>query len=286
MTVKDPVSAFVLETADTQIDLDGTNAPALIINHIASGKHVEFKSKMKIRSFKDEFKAEYNSERVFGRMDPIVTYQGTGRTITLGFDIGTLKAGPMAAILAAATRLMQFQYPVYEDPGNAMSLSRPPLVYVSFGNYIRAGSGGPLLCAMQGFSYSPFDKFDRAYNPNIERVNGDGKYHIIPSRISFDMNFIVLHEQPPAWALNKKTQKIDWIGGDKFGKVDFGATYDGTKVGQQTKKDDAGKETITQVTAGMTQTEIYNDEVLRDTLPQAEIDKVFKQLQAAEAAGQ
>mgnify|MGYP001248161998 CR=1 FL=1 len=58
MTVKDPVSAFVLETADTQIDLDGLNAPALTINHIASGKHVTFNSKMKIRSFKDEFNAD------------------------------------------------------------------------------------------------------------------------------------------------------------------------------------------------------------------------------------
>jgi hypothetical protein len=264
-------------TGDTTSEIKG-DVPSLIITHIASNKFVTF-NHMKMRAFKDDFKTNYNSEQVFGRMDPIVTYQGTTRNITLGFDIGTHGKETMAKALAMATRLMQFQYPVYERPGNALSLSRPPLVYVEFGNYIRAGGGGPLLCAMQGFTYSPFDKHDRSYSPYVVKVNG-AEPHLLPKRISFDMNFVVLHEQTPGWA-EAPEFGVDWIGGDKFGKVDFGGKYGKLTVGAGTAADpnDPSKEIVTQVTAGMTQEQIRNN--FPDTLPQAEIDKIEAALTAA-----
>jgi hypothetical protein len=245
-----------------------SDAPVLTITHIASNKFVSF-NHMKMRSFKDELKTNYNSEAVFGRMDPIVTYQGTTRNINMGFDIGTHGDDTMAKALAMATRLMQFQYPVYEKADNALSLSRPPLVYVEFGNYIRAGSGGPLLCAMQGFTYSPFDKHDRSYSPMIRKVNGSGEPHLIPKRISFDMNFIVLHEETPGWA--DGSDGIDWIGGDKYGKIDFDAYYNNsTKKVVGKVKSDTG--TTVTITAGMTQEQINAQ--YPQSLPQAEIDKI------------
>jgi hypothetical protein len=264
-------------SADIKKDKKHGAAPSLVITHIASNKFVTF-NHMKMRAFKDDFKTSYNSEQVFGRMDPIVTYQGTTRNITLGFDIGTHGDDAMAKSLAMATRLMQFQYPVYEDPGNALSLSRPPLVYVEFGNYIRSGAGGPLLCAMQGFTYSPFDKHDRTYSPMIRKVNGTGEPHLIPKRISFDMNFIVLHEQTPGWG-DAGQGEIDWIGGDKYGKIDFDAYYNkSTKkvVGGATTNADGS--TVAAITAGMSQSEIKDQ--FPNTLPQAEIDKILASINA------
>ena len=39
-----------------------------------------------LTDFSQAFDAKWNTEEVFGRMDPIATYQGTTRVISLGFD--------------------------------------------------------------------------------------------------------------------------------------------------------------------------------------------------------
>ena len=40
-----------------------------------------------LTDFSQNFEAAWNAEKVYGRMDPIATYQGTTRTVQLGFDI-------------------------------------------------------------------------------------------------------------------------------------------------------------------------------------------------------
>ena len=202
----------------------------LSITHIATNKSVTFTT-FKLRSFSDKLSTNYSSEDVFGRMDPIMTYQGTGRNISMGFDIGSGGAQFMSKALAMVSRLMQFQYPVYENAANALSLSRPPLVKVKFGNYIRSGTGGSLLCAMKGMSYSPFDKYDLAYTPHLQ-ANDEGETHIIPKRVSVDLELVVLHEETPAWAEIDK-EGINWIGGDQWVKVDFGSKYGSSKSAGQ-----------------------------------------------------
>ena len=194
----------------------------LSISHVATGKSVTFTT-FKLRSFSDKLSTNYSSEDVFGLMDPIMTYQGTTRNISMGFDIGTGGAAYMSKALAMVSRLMQFQYPVYENAANALSLSRPPLVKVKFGNYIRSGTGGSLLCAMKGMSYSPFDKYDLAYAPHVQASDG-GEMHVIPKRISVDLDLVVLHETTPGFAELDK-EGINWIGGDKWVKVDFDSKY-------------------------------------------------------------
>ena len=40
-----------------------------------------------VTSYQDKFESEYNSEDVYGRMDPIQTFKGTKRNISLGWDV-------------------------------------------------------------------------------------------------------------------------------------------------------------------------------------------------------
>jgi len=89
-----------------------TGAPAIRVEYVADPtKFVQFGNFM-LRSFKDTLSTKYNSEEVFGRMDPIMTYQGTGRKIDLGIDLVDADEQNMAQNLAAVSRLMQMQYPV------------------------------------------------------------------------------------------------------------------------------------------------------------------------------
>ena len=163
----------------------------LTVTHVATGVSVSLQ-KIKIASFKDTLDTKYNSEEVFRRMDPIMTYQGTTRNISFSFDIGSDTVENMKQAQDAIRQLMEFQYPVYDDAA-ATALSRPPLLRVKFANYIQAENGAGLLCAMKGMSYNPIDNFAIDRSPRI--VNGN----IVPIRISVSMELAVLHEATVGW---------------------------------------------------------------------------------------
>ena len=214
--------------SDAALTEQALGSVPLIIRHVATDSYVSFNSIL-LRTFKDTLNTKYNSQEVYGRMDPIMTFQGTTRKITLGFDLET--AGDEAVssrFLAMVTQLMWFQYPVYEQADNALSMSRPPLVTVKLANYIRGGNGEPLLCALNGVSYSPFDKFQLGESPMLATPVGGNETHLLPMRISVDLDLTVLHRTPPGWLDFQDRAKF--IGGEQWGKVDLDKVYSGTST--------------------------------------------------------
>jgi len=182
-----------------QEELNG--AIGLVIEHVPTCQAILFR-RIKIKSFSDKLDTKWKEEEVFGRMDPITTYQATSRTISFSFDIGDDTIENMQNALIGVSKLMNFQYPTYENSANALTLSRPPLLRVRFANYITDGNGGPLLCAMKGMSYNPVDNFDIGKNP---RVLGE---NLVPVRISVDMELRVLHESEQRIFLPKQPIKV------------------------------------------------------------------------------
>ena len=55
------------------------------IYHVPTGKNVEFKAW--ISSFSDSYESNWDTQDVYGRMDPISTFQNTKRSITLEWDV-------------------------------------------------------------------------------------------------------------------------------------------------------------------------------------------------------
>ena len=161
--------------------------PTLSIKHIATGRQVDFK-RIKLTSFLDSISTAWNEEEVYGRMDPIATYQGTRRTIDLTFDLGPYTDSVAQSQLAMAklSRLMQFQYPTYTSTDSATSISRPPLLLVSFGNYIRDATGDALLCYTDSMNYSPVDGMTIDTMPTIV-----GEL-IVPQRYSVQLALKIL----------------------------------------------------------------------------------------------
>ena len=150
---------------------------ALEIEHAPTGRKIQF-FQIKMTGFSDTVTPSWTEEAVYGRMDPIVTYQGTTRAIELSFDIGPFPESDDRKKLALqkVSRLMQFQYPTYATKDSATAISRPPLLKVSFANYIRAGSGADtsLLCYMAGMSYNPVDGMSATTTPKV--VDDDDGY--------------------------------------------------------------------------------------------------------------
>tara|TARA_R110002074_G_scaffold181438_5_gene346049 strand:- start:59 stop:736 length:678 start_codon:yes stop_codon:yes gene_type:complete len=184
---------------------------ALEIEHAATGKKVQF-LQIKMTGFSDTVTPSWTEESVYGRMDPIATYQGTTRAIELSFDIGPFSDSDDRKKLALqkVSRLMQFQYPTYTTSGSATSITSPPILNVQFANYIRSGNNGPLLCYMTAMSYTPVDGMSATTTP---KVVDDRGATILPQRIAVSLSLKVLHGEPPGWSANTK----EWDGGNYWG---------------------------------------------------------------------
>ena len=189
------------------------------ITHLATGIRVNFRS-FGLTEFQDTLETKYNTENVFGRMDPITTYQGTSRKIGVGLLLSATGLSPGQAEVQhqKISRLMRMQYPTYEKADNALSLSAPPLVAVSFANYIRSGVGGPLLCAMNGFTYTPKVGMQALDSPYIvfggtsagttDAPVGSMPFdhnEILPTAITLKFDFTVLHAHPMGFTLSDRS---------------------------------------------------------------------------------
>jgi hypothetical protein len=160
--------------------------------HVPTGRAVGFKSWL--TGLEDNFESEWNPESVYGRMDPIMTFQGTKRTISLGFD--TLATSEDEAIenLAKVELLMSMLYPSYKKVESATSINSPPLFKVKFMNLIASGDGsvdtGGLVAAIGGFAVSP----------DIEGgFFGSEGSSIYPKKIGITCTMTILHTDTLGW---------------------------------------------------------------------------------------
>jgi len=115
----------------------------LKITHLPTGADFLFNEEG-LDSLTESYGASWNPEKVFGKMDPILSYSNTERKI--GFSI-LLTAD---SDKEQAEMLARIMYPTYSN-NNALSLKEPPLLRIEFGKYLRSGKGRGLLCACESF---------------------------------------------------------------------------------------------------------------------------------------
>jgi len=154
-------------------------------------------------SYSEALTLEWNHESVYGRNDPLSTFSGTKRNITLEFKVGAWTQEDAIANMIEVSALMAMMYPVYEatttpsaDGGNTSQLRASPLMRVHFNNLIidptnvadndgrnaRASKVG-LVCAFSSLNITPdFEagmvQIDKTANPR--RGSGWKESHISP----------------------------------------------------------------------------------------------------------
>jgi len=135
----------------------------LVIKSEVGNKSVDFPAFL--TDFTQTFASEWATEQVYGRNDPIATFQGTKRTISLAWDIPSATIADAKNNLQKCADLMTFLYPGYmstapipkksskkgtskggkgstpkkksgHNPKHASILSAAPLVRVTFANLI------------------------------------------------------------------------------------------------------------------------------------------------------
>jgi hypothetical protein len=171
---------------------------------LANSRTVKFLAYL--TSFSQTFASDWSSELVYGRADPIGNYQGTQRNINLAWDIPSTNLGDGKQNLGNINILMGLLYPEYATSetsveakegeaagevvrvgGNALVISKPPLIRLRFGNLIRnqKGAGPPgLLGWISNVSWTPV--------LDMGMFTDSGNFY--PKVISLAVDFTVQHE--------------------------------------------------------------------------------------------
>ena len=115
------------------------------ISNVVTGATVYFQAF--VADFTDQFVSTWNKENIYGRMDPIVTFQNVQRKINLSFDVPSDSMEEARNNLAAYQDFVRIIYPTYDVRSkggdayglNTVSLSGAPVIRVEFANMISSG---------------------------------------------------------------------------------------------------------------------------------------------------
>ena len=147
-------SNALLDYTNDKRQITRTTPTQISIQHVATGKTVFFPAFLK--TYSETFSPSYSSEDVYGRMDPLMSFQKTSRTIALGWQVPAYSAEESELNLSRLSSLAQFMYPTYKNKGDATLISKPPLLRIRFANLIQnAHADVGLLCAATNFSFNP-----------------------------------------------------------------------------------------------------------------------------------
>ncbi len=172
----------------------------LDIQHVPTGYEVSFSAF--IDSLSDAYNSEWSSEQVFGRMDPIPTFQNTRRALALSWIVPSFSVAQAKSNLDEVNKLLSFLYPLYSDPVTApgdvnlitggSNIVQGPLVRVKFGNLIQdAATGAGLLGWLNGFTMDP------DFDLGMFMFAAGSKQKPLAIKLNFELN--VLHEHSLGW---------------------------------------------------------------------------------------
>ena len=185
--------------------------------------------------FNQAFSPQYGSQPAYGRMDPIVTYQSTGRTLNINFDCQAhhLTDGTCGVIdnVKRINRLTQCLYPSYLHPdGYGGVLKSPPFFRIYYGSYIggfqpsgEIGSDDGLTGYIQGLSHNIGN-----VAKNVAFGGEDPTYRALPRLISVSFTFVVIHDKMTGWESGRSIK--DEFSPDGYG-INFPYNVGDTSVG-------------------------------------------------------
>jgi len=158
---------------------------------VHTGRALKFKGFL--TDFSDKFTSNWNEETVYGRMDPIVTYQGTSRGLNFGFGVPAATEYEALDNFAKLSLLISLLYPGYSG-GSSTSISSAPLFKVQFSNWVDTGGGGKiqetgLVGAIKGIDFTP----------DLEAGFFDLVGSLTPKVFNVSIDMTVLHTHALGW---------------------------------------------------------------------------------------
>lgn len=204
---------------------------AIEFTHLPSALSVRFKAY--ITNWADSFQSNYNSAQVYGRNDPIMTFQGTQRTISLSWKVIAADIDEAIDNVDRINQMAKFLYPGYEtnslltdiseDPNITVgTLAKAPLLKVRFANLIQDGNGTEtllidekaydqgLVVALGGLDISmELDDggFDAVSGATIRSNSARPGGTFFPKTFTLSTTMTVLHQHNVGW-----DESGNWMG--------------------------------------------------------------------------
>jgi hypothetical protein len=174
----------------------------LIFQSMINEKVVAFKAFL--TSFTQNFQSNWNQEKVFGRIDPIATFDSTTRTINVAWDIPAYDLEDAKNNLHKCAVLIQMLYPSYvgtldggsatqgtQSSTNSNTMQKTPLIKLKYANLISNFSNNGPDEGLLGYITTV------SWNPNIEAgmfTDPSGGAQLYPKLIQLSCDFNVLHQ--------------------------------------------------------------------------------------------
>ena len=146
-----------------------------------------------ITEFTDSWTPRWSPTNVYGRMDPVSFYSGTGRELTLGFRVISDSADEAKENMAKIQRLIQYQYPTYKKhTGTGVKLlSAPPYFEIRFMNVV----GGKGKTALRGYINGALQINPGFQTKEQSQYFSEGFEHLYFSDVTIVLRMTVLHEK-------------------------------------------------------------------------------------------
>lgn len=169
---------------------------------VSSGQ--EFKFPAFLTNFSDTYTSNWNSQDIFGRMDPIYTYKNTVRKIAIGFDVPSYDLNDGKENMRKAENLIRGMYPVYSEIPNSEGtavLTAPPYYLIRFANLISYGSVEGKNTSVLGW----IDSF--SFKPELESGFFVENQNLIAKLFKVSFNFNVVHSIPLGYQVGANGEK-------------------------------------------------------------------------------
>jgi len=149
-----------------------------------------------LTSFTQGITSTWNTEPVYGRVDPIATFQGNQRTISISWDVPAGSLEDAKGNLSRFGNLTKLVYPSYTQSGtpkaenfNALTLGKPPLIRIKYANLISGPNNAGLLGYIGNLNWSPV----------LDMGVLQDSANIYPKVVNLSLDFTVLHEEVVGW---------------------------------------------------------------------------------------
>ena len=180
------------------------------IQHIPTKREVEFSAFITDQS--DAYTSTWTEETVFGRMDPIATFESTRRVASLGFTVPAYSERQAVNNLSRINSLLSFLYPTYavqngaSNQGVGTTLNMGPLVRVKYANIIANAdnpSKGLLGYITTGITVTPNLEAGvfASYGDETQNENNLSGPQIIYRAYDLNFELTVLHEHSLGFVL-------------------------------------------------------------------------------------
>ena len=215
-----PPSRKITELSGPDINYANSSQATLTFTSAITAHSVDFPAYL--TDLSQNFASTWNQEDVFGRSDPIATFQNTKRTISLAWDVPAGSAERAKQNLKSYGSLVQMLYPGYitekliggtadgvpgppqvvDAAAYTSTMSKSPLIKIKFTNLIQdALSKDGLLGYVDGFSMKP--------DLTMGYFSDGGELY--PKVFSISCSFTVLHQHDLGF-----DSGMNWIGNPDY----------------------------------------------------------------------